>query len=193
MRETEETFFAGSRAAWRAWLEKNHGSKNEIWLILLKVHVKRRCVSYDEAVEEALCFGWIDGKMRRIDDEKHGIRFTPRKPGSAWSDLNKRRVSRLVKKGRMTRAGLAKVEEAKNRGTWERGSGKRETDEVPPDLGKALERNRKAARNFESFAPSYRRMYVAWVLDAKREDTRRRRIRIVVRRSAMNTKPGIDM
>jgi len=193
MKEREETFFAGSRAAWRAWLEKHHDSKNAIWLIFLKKRVRRPCVTYDEGVEEALCFGWIDGKMRRIDDEKHRIRFTPRKPGSSWSDLNKRRVRRLLKEGRMTRAGLAMVEEAKRRGTWIRGSGKKETDRVPPDLREALERNRKAAYNFESFAPSYRRMYVGWVLDAKREETRRRRIRIVVRRSAMNRKPGIDM
>ncbi len=193
MEKREGTFFAAGRAAWRAWLEKHHDSKDAVWLVFLKKHVKRPCLSYDEAVEEALCFGWIDGKMRRIDGEKHRIRFTPRRPGSVWSDLNKSRVRRLLKEGRMTPAGLAMVEEARRRGTWSRGSGKKETGRVPPDLERALARNRKAARNFEGFAPSYRRMYIGWVLAAKREETRRKRIGVVVERSAMNRKPGMDM
>ena len=113
-----ETFFAPDRAAWRAWLEANHASAPEIWLVFLKKHVAEPCVSLDEAVEEALCFGWVDSLLRRIDDRSHALRFTPRKPGSRWSASNKARVERLTREGRMAPAGLAAVAAAKERGTW---------------------------------------------------------------------------
>jgi uncharacterized protein YdeI (YjbR/CyaY-like superfamily) len=187
-----ETFFARDRETWRSWLAENHTSKTEIWLVLFKKHVDEPCISYDAAVEEALCFGWIDGKLRRIDDRKHQIRFTPRKPRSIWSESNKKRVKQLTAEGRMTEAGLALVREAKKSGAWKRASEKR-TETVPPDLEAALARNKRAKKNFESFAPGYRRSYIAWVLDAKREVTRQRRIREVVKRSAQNKRPGIDM
>jgi uncharacterized protein YdeI (YjbR/CyaY-like superfamily) len=117
VREITETFFAPDRATWRAWLEANHARAGEIWLVFLKKHVGEPCVTLDEAVEEALCFGWIDGHLRRIDERSHALRFTPRKPTSQWSAGNKERVERLTREGRMAPAGLALVAVAKTSGT----------------------------------------------------------------------------
>jgi uncharacterized protein YdeI (YjbR/CyaY-like superfamily) len=192
MSELVETFFARDRETWRTWLEQNHASKREIWLVLFKKHVEEPCISYDAAVEEALCYGWIDGKLRRIDDRKHQIRFTPRKPKSIWSESNKKRVRKMMAEGRMTEAGLALVRAAKKSGAWKKASDSR-AETVPLDLEAALARNKRAKKNFDNFAPGYRRSYIAWVLDAKREETRTRRIREVVKRSAQNKRPGIDM
>ena len=119
MREITETFFAPDRAAWRAWLDAHHASAAEIWLVFLKKHVGEPCVTLDEAVEEALCFGWIDGLLRRIDERSHVLRFTPRKPASQWSASNKARVERLTREGRMAPAGLAAVATAKANGAWD--------------------------------------------------------------------------
>ena len=187
-----ETFFARDRKTWRTWLEENHATRQEIWLVLLKKHIDEPCISYDAAVEEALCYGWIDGKLKRIDDREHKIRFTPRKPKSVWSESNKKRVRKMTAEGRMTEAGLALVRAAKKSGAWKKAS-ERRTETVPTDLETALARNKRAKKNFRGFAPGYQRSYIAWVLDAKREETRKRRIREVVKRSAQNKRPGIDM
>lgn len=188
-----ERFFAADRRTWRAWLREHHGTKQEIWLVFMKKHTRERCVSYEAAVEEALCWGWIDGKLRRIDDEKHMVRFTPRRPGSIWSEANKARVEKMIRQRKMTRAGVALVEEARKSGQWQKASARENVLEPPPDLARALARNKRARRNFEAFAPSYRKMYIAWVLDAKRDETRRRRIRKVVERAALNRKSGMDL
>jgi uncharacterized protein YdeI (YjbR/CyaY-like superfamily) len=113
-----ETFFAPDRAAWRAWLTANHARASEIWLVFLKKHVDEPCVTLDEAMEEALCFGWVDSVMQRIDERSHALRFTPRKPASHWSASNRERFERLSREGRMAPAGLAVVAAAKERGTW---------------------------------------------------------------------------
>lgn len=191
MPEITETFCAVNRRAWRAWLAEHHQDKTEIWLLCYKKHTKQRCVSYDAAVEEALCFGWIDGLLKRIDDTQHVIRFTPRKPQSQWSPSNKRRVAAMIRAGKMTEAGLALVRAAKRSGAWQRADESRKEVKVPADLQRALERNQRAAQNFAAFAPGYRRDYIRWVADAKRDETRRRRIREVVRRAAAGKKPGM--
>jgi uncharacterized protein YdeI (YjbR/CyaY-like superfamily) len=194
MPKITDTFLAKDRATWRCWLERHGSSKTEIWLVFYKKkHVEKTgaaCVSYDEAVEEALCFGWIDGILKRIDDTQHVIRFSPRKPRSVWSESNKKRVRRLTKEKRMTEAGLALVRAAKKDGRWARDKAVEEA-QVPDDLAAALARNKKARACFDGFALSYRRSYIHWVLDAKRAETRKRRIREVVRRSAQNKKPGM--
>jgi len=189
MPEVGETFFAEDRETWRAWLAEHHRDKGEIWLLFCKKHTGEPCVSYDAAVEEALCFGWIDGILKRVDDRQHVVRFSPRKPRSRWSDSNRRRVRALIASEKMTEAGMELVRAAKESGAWQR-AGKR-TATPPPDLAAALARNRRAQRNFDGFARSYRESYVAWVIDAKREETRRKRVREVVRRSARGIKPGI--
>ncbi len=191
--EGEATFFARSREAWRAWLAKHHASERAVWLILLKKHVRKPSVTLGEAVEEALCFGWIDGKLRRVDDERHLHRFTPRQPGSVWSETNKARVRRLTAEGRMTEAGLRLVEAGKKSGEWRKARVRERTTSIPKDLAAALAGNAVARSCFEGFAPSYRKTYIAWVEDAKRPETRQRRIATVVARSARGRKPGIDM
>jgi uncharacterized protein YdeI (YjbR/CyaY-like superfamily) len=190
--EIGERYFARSRAVWRKWLVENHGSKKEIWLVLYKKHVKQPCVAYEAAVEEALCFGWIDGILKRIDDESHVVRFSPRRKGSPWSDSNRKRVGRMTRQGKMTDAGRAAVREAKRNGQWQK-AGQQHSDVAPDDLLRALKRNRAARACFEQLAPSHKRAYIGWIEEAKREDTRKRRIRRTVERLAAGKRPGIDM
>jgi uncharacterized protein YdeI (YjbR/CyaY-like superfamily) len=192
MPEVGETLRPRSRAAWRKWLERHHQGKSQIWLVLNKKHVTKSGITYDVALEEALCFGWIDGILKRIDDEKHLLRFCPRRPNSIWSDPNKRRVDRLIREGRMTDAGLAAVRAGKRSGKWQQGSQRQLTSSAPEDLQQALAKNPTARRGFASLAPSYRRQYVAWILDAKRAETRRRRVSETIRRAALGKRPGID-
>jgi uncharacterized protein YdeI (YjbR/CyaY-like superfamily) len=184
-----DTFFAADHAAWRSWLERHHAARTQVWLLLHKKHVQEPGVRYDEAVEEALCWGWIDGLTRRWDDRSYAVRFTPRKPGSVWSESNVARVERMVAEGRMTAAGQALVDEAKRRGTWDEAASGR-LDVTPPDLEAALAGVPAARDRWTTWAPSYRRQYTYWVLDAKRPETRARRIADVVRRAAAGIKPG---
>jgi uncharacterized protein YdeI (YjbR/CyaY-like superfamily) len=189
MAEITETFFAADLVTWRAWLERHHADAREIWLVLLKAHVDEPSLSYAEAVEEALCFGWIDGQLRRIDDRSHAIRFTPRKPGSVWAKSNVARVEKLIAEGRMRPEGMALVEEAKRRGTWDEAVSER-TATTPDDLQAALDADPAAAERWRTWAPSHRRQYVYWVLEAKRPETRARRVGEVVRRAAAALRPG---
>ena len=189
----QPTFFARDRRAWRAWLECHHASRREVWLLFYKKHTGRQCITLGEAVEEALCFGWIDGKLRRVDDQRHLLRFTPRRPGSVWAESNKARVRRLTAEGRMTEAGLRLVDAAKNSGQWRAATERERSVRMPRNLARALDNEPQARRFFENLAPSYRKMYVGWVLAAKREETRQRRIRTVVDRALRGLKPGIDL
>ena len=132
-----DTFFAPDRAAWREWLAAHHAERTQVWLLLHKKHVEEPSVRYDEAVEEALCWGWIDGLTNRWDERSYAVRFTPRKPGSVWSESNVARVARMIAEGRMTPAGMALIEEAKRRGTWDQAASGR-LDVTPPDLEAAL-------------------------------------------------------
>jgi len=184
-----DTFFAADRAAWREWLERHHAARTQVWLLLHKKHVEEPSVRYDAAVEEALCWGWIDGLTKRWDERSYAVRFTPRKPGSVWSESNVERVTRMIAEGRMTPAGQALVDEAKRRGTWdEAASGRLEV--TPPDLEAALAAVPAARERWTAWAPSHRRQYIYWVLDAKRPETRARRVAETVRRAAAGIKPG---
>jgi uncharacterized protein YdeI (YjbR/CyaY-like superfamily) len=192
-----KTLYITDRKQWRAWLHKHHASEKEIWLIYYKKHTGRPRIPYADAVEEALCYGWIDSTVKRLDDERYIQKFTPRKPSSVWSKLNKERALRMIKAGRMRRAGMLRIEDARKSGAWVRADQPRQespasrTDRVPPELKRALNANEAAARNFDNLAPSYRRQYIGWLLSAKREDTRRKRIEIIVGRAAGNKKPGM--
>jgi uncharacterized protein YdeI (YjbR/CyaY-like superfamily) len=186
---SEDTFFAEDRSAWRAWLAAHHDDRTQVWLLLRKKHVREPGVGYDEAVEEALCYGWIDGRANRWDERLFAVRFSPRKPGSVWSESNVIRVERLIADGRMTPAGMALVEEAQRRGTWDQAVSRR-FDVTPPDLEAALAGVPAAAARWESWPSSPRRQYVYWVLDAKLPETRARRIADVVRRAAAGLRPG---
>lgn len=171
----EELYVTG-REEWREWLKRNHASKREVWLVYYKQHTGRPRIPYDDAVEEALCFGWIDSIVRKIDDEMFAQKFTPRTGKSRWSETNKERAVRMVKMGRMTEAGFRRIREAKESGEWSRAALPARKLAVPAFIRKALEKNGRALRNFEKLAPSQRRLFVGWVSSAKREETRKKRL-----------------
>lgn len=181
---------ATTRAEWRRWLSAHHASSAGIWLVLSKKGSGIPSVSYDDAVEEALCFGWIDAKVQRIDDALHRQWFAPRRPGGAWSRPNKERVGRLIGQGRMTTAGLAAIERAKRDGTWAAGDAL-DRLEVPPDFRRALAAA-KARATFDSFSPSARRAVLAWIAAAKKPETRARRIETAARMAGAGLRATID-
>ena len=178
---------------WRRWLEVNHSQDEAIWVVIQKVKSPNLGIKYDEALDEALCFGWIDGKMRRLDEYEFIQWFSPRRRNSLWSRRNRDKVEGLIGEGRMTGAGLAEVEKAKMNGRWEAAYSSKDTPTMPDDLLEALKSNKVAHDNFSAFPNSARFMYIHWINDAKRDSTRTRRINRVVERAAENRKPGIDM
>ena len=141
-----------------------------------KRHTGKPTLTYNDAVEEALCFGWIDGIKRSIDDERYMHRFSPRKPDSKWSVLNKKRAARMLKAGQMAPAGEKAIELAKKNGKWNEPASVRTNFAMPPELHARLKRNKKAATFFASLAPSYQRQYIAWIATAKRPETKKRRL-----------------
>lgn len=189
--EITETLYVTNRIDWRDWLQSNHQSKKEIWLIYFKKHTGKPRIPYDDAVEEALCFGWIDSIVKRVDDATFVQKFSPRKPRSVWSVLNKERVEKMIKAGLMTQVGMDKIEEAKNNGKWEEAYSSKKAVDIPSDLTIALRKDKVAHRNFLNFADSYKNMYINWINSAKKEETRQRRIKEVVLRSSKNMKPGM--
>ncbi len=178
------------RDDWRAWLEENHATANEVWLVHHKKHTSKPNLSLEEAVEEALCFGWIDGLLRPIDEEKYALRYSPRKKDSVWSETNKRRVAKLIKQGRMTEAGLAKVKEAKSNGQWRAAALREDTTNIPLDLKQALKASPPAQRNFDRLPPSHKRQFIYWITSAKTDKTRQRRIAETIKLVAENKRLG---
>jgi uncharacterized protein YdeI (YjbR/CyaY-like superfamily) len=164
-----------TRAEWRAWLEQNQARKEGVWLVTYKKTTGKPRVEYDESVEEALCFGWIDSKGNKLDEERSLLWFAPRKVGSNWSASNKERVKRLSAAGLMTPAGLAKIEAAKADGTWNALDAV-EALEVPSDLETALGSYSAARQNFEAFPRSVKRGILEWIANAKRPETRAKRV-----------------
>lgn len=172
------------RASWRAWLQAHHGTSQGIWLQLEKVGDPAR-LKYEEAVEEALCFGWIDSQVRGLDETQYLRLFTPRKPTSDWSRLNKQRVEKLQREGLMAPAGLAAIEVAKRNGSWSLLDAVEDLA-VPDDLAQALSVDVSARTNFDAFPATARKQYLYWVLSAKRPATREARIREVVALATAN-------
>jgi len=171
-----------TRAAWRAWLAANHDRKSEIWLIFFKKASGKKGIAYEEALEEALCYGWIDSLLRKIDDERREIRFSPRKEKSIWSARNKATVERLTAEGRMTEFGLAKVEAAKRNGSWTSLDSIDIRLEVPLDLLDALGCKPGLREKFEALSKTRKKQYSFWVGSAKRPETRTKRVEEAVRR-----------
>lgn len=180
-----------SQKLFRNWLEKNHDKCDFIWLAIKKKDSKIKCITYQEALEESLCFGWIDGIVKRCNEDFFMQRFTPRRTGSVWSLINKNKVEALIKSGKMTEAGIKKIEEAKKNGYWDKAYSSKIRQPLPVDLKKALKAMPDAWKNFSAFAPSHQHMYIAWVNFVKKDDARKRRIVRVVERSAKNIKPGM--
>lgn len=164
-----------TRAAWRAWLIKHHATCDGVWLVSHKKATGLARFEYEEAVEEALCVGWVDSKPRALDDMRSMLWFAPRKAGTGWSKPNKLRVERLIVAGLMQPVGLAKVEAAKSDGSWSKLDAV-EALEVPADLVAALRRHPQAAAYFEAFPRSVKRSILEWIVQAKRAETRAKRI-----------------
>jgi len=171
----EQLYFV-DRDKWRNWLSEHHAESAGIWLAFYKKATSKPTIEYDAAVEEALCFGWIDSIIKKIDDEKYVRKFTPRKDKSDWSKLNKKRVARMIKAGRMTDAGLDKIRAAKKNGCWKRDGKTPRSIEMPSEFAEALACNKKARENLEKLSPTYRRHYLGWIAAAKRPETRKRRL-----------------
>jgi uncharacterized protein YdeI (YjbR/CyaY-like superfamily) len=173
------------RAGWRAWLTDNHGTSRGVYLVSWRRLTGRASVSYEDAVEEALCVGWIDSSGRTLDDERSIQWFAPRRARSAWARSNKERVARLTAAGLMLPAGFAAIEEAKRTGTWSM------LDDVeklivPDDLAAALVVAPRARTNWDAFSASARRAMLEWVVQARRPETRAKRIGQIAGAAARN-------
>lgn len=176
-----------SRKAIRNWLQKNHSSGGPFWLVTFKKHVKDRYVPYGDVVEELLCFGWVDSRTRRVDEDRTMLLVSPRKPGSTWSAANKQRVARLKRTGMMTPAGQARIDAAKTDGSWAY-LDDIENLVIPDDLARALARNKRAQANFDGFNAAAKKVILMWLKTAKRPETREKRVRETVRLAAKNVK-----
>lgn len=179
------SIYPKTRAAWRAWLEKNHARREGVWMIMYKKASGKPYVAYDDGVEEALCFGWIDSIKNKLDEERSVQYYSPRKRGSGWSRVNKERIERMIAEGKMTPAGLEKIEAAKKDGTWTK-LDRIEELEVPPDLRKALKANGAAWTHWEAFPRSVKRAILEWIMNAKRPETRAKRIEETARLAGEN-------
>ena len=164
-----------TRAEWRAWLEQNHTRAEGVWLISYKKATGKLRFEYEEAIEEALCFGWIDSKPNKLDEERSMLWFAPRKPGTGWSKINKQRVEKLIAAGLMAPAGLSRVESAKQDGSWS-ALDAIEALEIPPDLEQALSRHGLARQNFDAFPRSVKRGILEWIANSKKPETRAKRV-----------------
>jgi uncharacterized protein YdeI (YjbR/CyaY-like superfamily) len=174
-----KTFLARTTDQWRKWLDEHHASEAEVWLIFHKKHTGVASIAYKDALDEALCFGWVDSLIKRLDDARYAIKFTPRKADSRWSTKNRERYAALKASGRLRPAGI-------RRPPTERGSAPRPPryelpKALPPDIRSALRKNPAASQYFETLVPEQRRRYVAWIVAAKREETRARRLKEAIR------------
>jgi len=183
-----EIFYAKNRQEWHQWLVENHDTTSGIRLIYYKKNSDKPRVEYNDAVEEAISFGWIDSKANTLDDERYMQVFTPRKPHSNWSKTNKIRVNKLIKNGLMQPAGMEKVNAAKKDGSWTFLDDV-EDMVIPEDLKQLLEENTTAKANFEAFSNSSKKQIFYWIVSAKRKDTRLQRIKKTVGLSSENKKP----
>ena len=168
--------FFGSRDEFRTWLDAHHDTAEELWVGYYRADAERSGIGYGESVEEALCFGWIDGLVRGIDDETYTRRFTPRRPASKWSKANTERVEAMIAAGKMTPAGMALVDAAKERGEWEAAYRVGDDHELPAELEAALREDETAWENFRNFSNSDQHAFIAAVEAARTAETRRKRI-----------------
>lgn len=173
--EVESKHFK-NRESFRKWLNSNHDKSKVIWLIFYKKHTGIENISYNEAVEEAICFGWIDSIKKRMDEEKYVWKFSPRTNTKNWSDLNKIRVNKLIKEGRMTEAGLNKIDVYLKTGTidWKVIPKQKQAKvdvEIPEFITEHFSKNQPALSNFNQLAPTYKRNFILWITNAKRNET----------------------
>jgi len=186
-----KTFEARNRKEWRNWLEKNHSSIKEIWLIYYKKHTNEPTITYKESIEEAICFGWIDGIKKKIDSEKYTHRFTPRKKNSKWSPTNIEIAERMIKTGMMATVGFNVY---RNRKEYEKEFLQIRSsigDRLTPDIENFLKAQEKAWNNFINLTPSYRKQYILWINSAKKEETKQKRLSEAIKLLEQNRKLGM--
>lgn len=183
---TPKTLDARTPERWRKWLVDHHASESEVWLVFHKPHTGRASIAYADAVDEALCFGWIDSLIKRLDDARYARKFTPRKADSKWSTANRERYAQLKARGRLMLAGLDRAPTDRSGDAPRRWLSK-----VPQYIREALASHPMARNHFDSLAPSYRRMYIAWIDSAKQQETKMRRLREAVRLLAAGKKLGL--
>ena len=183
----QKTFYAKTRKDWRKWFQKNHTIEKSVWLIIYHKSSETASIYYDEAVEEALCFGWIDSVKYKRDSESVYQFFSQRRPKSNWSKLNRERVDKLVKQGLMTDRGQTLIDHAKKIGTWT-ALVDVQNSVIPADLQKLFDKNKAAFKNFQEFAPSSKRIILEWILNAKKSETRQQRIEQTIKLATKNIK-----
>lgn len=184
----QEIFYPETMESWRRWLERNHLSTNSVWVVFYSKSSKKPSVTWSQAVDVALCYGWIDSKKIKIDTDCSHQFFSRRKPGSTWSKINKQKVEKLLEEGKMRQAGIDAVEKAKQNGSWELLDQVEELL-IPDDLAEALAQNPEAEAFYSSLSRSARKMILHWVTFAKRAETRDKRVAEVVKRTKQNLKP----
>lgn len=175
-----KSFTPSNLSAWRNWLEQNHDREQEVWLVYLKAGRGKTNIDYESSVEEALCFGWIDSIIQKIDDEKYARKFNPRRMDSKWSETNKRRVLKVIREGRMTEAGMAKVTFDVGGVDTSKPKAKRAPVQMPEKMEEALKSRPGLWEAFQNVSPSYRRNYILWLSDAKKPETFARRLQILI-------------
>jgi uncharacterized protein YdeI (YjbR/CyaY-like superfamily) len=178
-------------AEWREWLKKNYDKETELWLEFFNKESGAPTIDYESAVEEALCFGWIDSIVKNLDDKKYVRKFTPRHDISKWSELNKNRAERLIKNKRMTKIGLKKIETAKLNGCWYKSDRPDINLDIPDELQSALDKNEKAKTNFNQLTPTYQMQYIGWITMAKQLNTKEKRISESITRLEKGEKLGL--
>ena len=189
-----KTLYVTTRAEWRAWLKKHHASEKEVWLVYYKKDSGKARIPYNDAVEEALCFGWIDSIVKKLDADSFAQRFTPRRPGSQLSPMNKERIRRLIPQKKMTAAGLAAVKDALGAALVETRLGTKVEPRlvIAPDILQALQADAQTWRNFQKFPASYQRIRIAWIEGArKRPEVFQQRLRYFLKMTAQNKRFGM--
>jgi uncharacterized protein YdeI (YjbR/CyaY-like superfamily) len=190
--ESMNKVYITNRTDWREWLEANHNKAKEIWLVFNKKETELTSIPYDEAVEEALCFGWIDSIIKKLDESQYARKFTPRKADSKWSVLNIQRVEKMIRAGLMTPHGMDLVQAAKQHGKWDKPNQKPVLNfQLQPEFMEALRSSPKAQETFDHLAPTYQKQYIGWVEVAKRADTKQKRIAESVRLLEQGKKLGL--
>lgn len=188
-KEEVQTFCPKNRADWRQWLEENHQEKSAVWLVYYKVSAKVASISWREAVDEALCFGWIDSTRKTMDDERFVQYFSRRNPNSTWSRVNKEKVAELIEANLMTKAGFDSIAIAQQNGSWSMLDDV-EALVVPADLKEALSNYEGATGYFDNLSRSNKKMLLYWVVSAKRAETRQKRIKEIAECAGKNLKPN---
>ena len=195
MKELEYINFK-TREEFRIWLQNHHDDSPGIWMVFKKKHLKAECIHYSEALEEALCFGWIDSIIKKVDEEKYVRKFTPRTNTKNWSDINKRSVNELINQGKMTEAGLKKIDSYLKTGKIEwitSKPGKKDLNgpDIPDFIIEELGKNEPALINFNSLAPSSRKVYVLWITNGKKKETVQKRLKESIGLLKENKKLGL--